>query len=66
MIDSCLFVCLFIVYCLSTMLHLQSLSDMVGSYMNSSAVQAVVERVQAQIDPGTTVTTHDMQGECLA
>ena len=48
------------------MLHLQSLSDMVGSYMNSSAVQAVVERVQAQIDPGTTVTTHDMQGECLA
>ena len=48
------------------MLHLQSLSDMVGSYMNSSAVQAVVERVQAQIDPGTTVITHDMQGECLA
>ena len=60
-----LFVCLF-VYCLSTMLHLQSLSDMIDSYMNSSAVQAVVERVQALIDPGTTVTTRDMQGGCLA
>jgi len=62
----CLFVCLFIVYlfivclfvfclfvyCLSTMLHLQSLSDMIDSCMNSSAVQSVIERVQALIDPG--------------
>ena len=61
----CLFICLF-VYCLSTMLHLQSLSDMIDSYMNSSDVQAVVERVQALIDPGTTVTTRDVQGGCLA
>ena len=74
-----LFVCLFVCFvfccclCLSFLFIvclpcciLQSLSDMIDSFMNSSAVRAVVERVQAQIDPGTTVTAPAGYSGCLS
>ena len=69
----CLFVCLFF-SCCCYVCHfsllsipcciLQSLSEMIDSFMDSSAIRAVVERVQAQIDPGTTVTP--LLGGCLS